>query len=73
MTQQDYLLVAFLGTVAGLVGSTGIAAMRTYDSRVDAITAASTRALLGERVNGLVNAIVMDSQGNRVKECVTTG
>jgi methyl-accepting chemotaxis protein len=63
ISTKIYLLVAFLGTVAGLVGSTGIAVMRTYDSRVDAITAASTRALLGERVNGLVNAIVMDSRG----------
>jgi methyl-accepting chemotaxis protein len=46
ISTKIYLLVAFLGTVAGLVGSVGIVAMRTYDSQVDAITAASTRALL---------------------------
>ncbi len=63
ISTKIYLLVAFLGTVAGLVGSAGIVAMRTYDSQVNAITTASTRALLGERVNGLVNAIVMDSRG----------
>jgi methyl-accepting chemotaxis protein len=63
ISTKIYLLVGFLGVVAGLVGSTGIAAMRTFDSQVDAITAASTRALLGERVNGIVNAIVMDSRG----------
>ena len=63
ISTKIYLLVGFLGIVAGLVGSAGIVAMRTYDSQVDAITAASTRALLGERVNGLVNAIVMDSRG----------
>jgi methyl-accepting chemotaxis protein len=62
ISTKIYLLVGFLGVVAGLVGSTGIAAMRTFDSQVDAITAASTRALLGERVNGIVNAIVMDSR-----------
>ena len=37
--------------------------MRTYDTQVEAITAASTRALLGEKMNGLVNAIIMDSRG----------
>ena len=63
ISTKIYLLVGFLGIVAGLVGSAGIIAMRTYDTQVDAITAASTRALLGERINGLVNAIVMDSRG----------
>jgi methyl-accepting chemotaxis protein len=63
ISTKIYLLVGFLGVVAGLVGSVGIIAMRTYDSQVDAMTAASTRALLGERINGLVNAVVMDSRG----------
>jgi methyl-accepting chemotaxis protein len=63
ISTKIYLLVGFLGIVAGLVGAAGITAMRTYDTQVEAITAASTRALLGEKMNGLVNAIVMDSRG----------
>src|SRR4051812_16266695 len=63
ISTKIYLLVGLLGVVAGLVGSAGIVAMRTYDIQVEAMTAASSRALLGERVNGLVNAIVMDSRG----------
>ena len=63
ISTKIYLLVGFLGIVAVLVGSAGIFAMRTYDARVEAITAASTRALLLERVNGIVNAVVMDSRG----------
>jgi methyl-accepting chemotaxis protein len=63
ISTKIYLLVGFLGVVAGLIGTAGIIVMRTYDSQVEAMTAASTRALLGERVNGIVNAIVMDSRG----------
>jgi len=63
ISTKIYLLVGLLGVVAGLLGSAGIVAMRTYDTQVEAMTAASSRALLGERVNGLVNAIVMDSRG----------
>src|SRR3954451_17459939 len=44
ISTKIYLLVGFLSVVAGLVGSVGIIAMRTYDSQVDAMTAASTRA-----------------------------
>ena len=63
ISTKIYLLVGFLGIVAGLVGSVGITAMHTYDTQVEAMTAASTRALLGEKINGIVNAIVMDSRG----------
>jgi methyl-accepting chemotaxis protein len=63
ISTKIYLLVGFLGIVAGLIGTASIIAMRTYDAQVTAITAASTRALLGERINGAVNAIVMDSRG----------
>src|SRR3954447_15943655 len=60
ISTKIYLLVGFLGIVAGLIGTASIIAMRTYDAQVTAITAASTRALLGERINGAVNAIVME-------------
>jgi methyl-accepting chemotaxis protein len=63
ISTKIYLLVGFLGIVAGLVGAVGITAMRTYNTQVEVMTAASTRALVGEKMNGLVNAIVMDSRG----------
>lgn len=63
ISTKIYFLVGFLGLIAALIGTVGVVTLRTYDSQVDAITAASTRALLAERVNGLVNAVVMDSRG----------
>ena len=44
ISTKIYLLVGFLGIIAGLVGTAGITAMRTYDTHVEAMTAASTRA-----------------------------
>ncbi|EWY36478.1 chemotaxis sensory transducer [Skermanella stibiiresistens SB22] len=63
ISTKIYALVGFLGLVAALIGTAGVMTMRTYDSEVETMTAASARALLGERVNGLVNAVVMDSRG----------
>jgi methyl-accepting chemotaxis protein len=58
-----YLVVGLLSLVAAVTGWLGIDAMRTYNAQVDVISRASTRAVLGERVNGLVLAVVMDSRG----------
>ncbi|WP_158043465.1 methyl-accepting chemotaxis protein [Skermanella pratensis] len=63
ISTKIYFLVGFLGLIAALIGAVGVVTLRTYEAQVDTITAASTRALLGERVNGLVNAVVMDSRG----------
>jgi len=58
-----YVVVALLSAVAAVVGWMGIDAMRTYDAQVEIITRASKRAVLGERVNGMILAVVMDSRG----------
>ena len=63
ISTKIYLLVGFLGLIAALIGTVGVVTLRTYDAQMDVITTASTRALLGERVNGLVNSVVMDSRG----------
>jgi len=56
-------VVGMLALVAAVIGWIGVDAMRTYDAKVDEITRASQRAVLGERVNGLVLSVVMDSRG----------
>ncbi|HYM31639.1 MAG TPA: methyl-accepting chemotaxis protein [Candidatus Cybelea sp.] len=58
-----YGVVALLVFFISVVGWMGFDAMRTYDAQVQAISAASQRAVVGERVNGLVLAVVMDSRG----------
>ncbi len=58
-----YAIVGFLALVATAIAAFGIDAMRTYDAKVEQITHASQRALLGERINALVLAVVMDSRG----------
>jgi methyl-accepting chemotaxis protein len=58
-----YAVVGLLALVAAVIGWMGIGAMRVYSAQVDVISRASTRAVLGERVNGLVLAVVMDSRG----------
>ena len=58
-----YAVVGLLALVAAVIGWMGIEAMRVYSAQVDVISRASTRAVLGERVNGLVLAVVMDSRG----------
>jgi methyl-accepting chemotaxis protein len=58
-----YVVVGLLAVVAAGIGWMGIDAMRTYDAQVGAISRASQRAVLGERVNGLILSVVMDSRG----------
>ncbi len=58
-----YAVVGLLSVVAAIIGWMGIDAMRTYDAKVQIITRASQRAVLGERVNSLILAVVMDSRG----------
>jgi methyl-accepting chemotaxis protein len=58
-----YIVVGLLAAAVIVVGGIGIDAMRTYNRKVDEIQAASQRAVAGERVNGLINAVVMDSRG----------
>lgn len=58
-----YLVVALLALLTALIGVLGIDAMHTYNDKVYAIDRASARAIVGERVNGLIYAVVMDSRG----------
>ncbi|MBV8538721.1 MAG: methyl-accepting chemotaxis protein, partial [Alphaproteobacteria bacterium] len=58
-----YAVIGLLALVAVAMGWTGIDAMRTYEAKVEQMGQASTRAVLGERANGLVLAVVMDSRG----------
>jgi methyl-accepting chemotaxis protein len=58
-----YGVVGFLAVVAGVIGWLGIDAMQRYEAQVDEMQRASHRAVLGERVNGLINSVVMDSRG----------
>ncbi|WP_431854383.1 methyl-accepting chemotaxis protein [Azospirillum sp.] len=57
------VVVTALALIAVAIATLGVQAMRTYDGYVDEITNASARALDGERMNGLVLAVVMDSRG----------
>ncbi|GEO81232.1 methyl-accepting chemotaxis protein [Pararhodospirillum oryzae] len=57
------LLVGLVALVAAGIGGIGIYASMTYAHYSKEITEASARALVGERVNGLVLAVVMDSRG----------
>ena len=59
-----------LGIVVGVLGITALAiafiganALQVYRDHVSNIDAAADRAIQGEKLNGLINAIVMDSRG----------
>jgi methyl-accepting chemotaxis protein len=58
-----YCVVGFLACVAAAVAALGIDTLRTYTAKVSEMELASGRAVVGERVNGLINAVVMDSRG----------
>ena len=58
-----YLAISILGLVALVVGVLGIATLRAYKQVVDEMEQVSQSAVLGERVNGLILAVVMDSRG----------
>ena len=58
-----FAVTALLAVTAALVGWSGIHIARVYSEKVGVMQAASARAILGEQVNGLINAVVMDSRG----------
>jgi methyl-accepting chemotaxis protein len=58
-----FSIVVMLSLVAAAIAAMGIDAMRTYDAQVEQITRASQRAVVGERVNGAILSVVMDSRG----------
>ena len=58
-----YLIVGLLAVIAAAIGYLGADAMRNYTEKVRLIDRASSREFIGERVNGLIYAVVMDSRG----------
>ncbi|MGR0184014.1 methyl-accepting chemotaxis protein [Azospirillum aestuarii] len=58
-----YLLVGLQAAVAAVTGLMGLAAMQDLAGKSEAIERASDRQVLGEQLNGLVLAVVMDSRG----------
>ncbi|MGE5516226.1 MAG: bacteriohemerythrin [Bacteroidota bacterium] len=58
-----YATVAAFIVVALAVGMFGLQTLRSYNQVTEDIANAADRAILGERVNGLVLAVVMDSRG----------
>jgi methyl-accepting chemotaxis protein len=58
-----FAAVGLVGLAAIAMAVVGIRSMATYHTHVMAMEAASQRAVIGEKVNGLINAVVMDSRG----------
>src|SRR5471030_2143508 len=60
---RSLFAVALLACCAASIGWIGYDAMRTYSTKLAESNNAAVRALIGERVNALINAGVMDSRG----------
>jgi methyl-accepting chemotaxis protein len=58
-----YLTSAILVFVAIVIGGWGIQSLNSYNRIVDEMHDTAHRAVLAERVNGLILAVVMDSRG----------
>jgi methyl-accepting chemotaxis protein len=58
-----FAVMGLLALTAAAVGWSGIHVAQIYGAEVSAMQLASERAIIGEQVNGLINAVVMDSRG----------
>ena len=58
-----YAIVGFLCAIALTIGAVAVDSIRAYTRQVEAMEAASQRAVLGERVNGHILSVVMDWRG----------
>jgi methyl-accepting chemotaxis protein len=56
-------VVVLLSLVAAVLGYVAINGFEEYNRRVQEIDRASGRAIIGERINGLIYQVVMDSRG----------
>lgn len=56
-------VLALLGLTACIAGGAVVHVLQIYSNTVTAMQRASERAIIGEQVNGLINAVVMDSRG----------
>jgi len=57
------IVASFMALVSLGIALFAISTMRTYNEYSDALVGASQRAISAEKVNGLINAVVMDSRG----------
>jgi methyl-accepting chemotaxis protein len=58
-----YSIVVLLSAFTAAVGIVAITGFQTYNAKVREIDRASTRAVISERVNSMIYAVVMDSRG----------
>ena len=58
-----YAVVGLLAAAGALSAAVGLYGLQQYDLQVGQMRNASERAMKGETINGLINAVVMDSRG----------
>ncbi|HEY0421970.1 MAG TPA: HAMP domain-containing protein, partial [Rhodopila sp.] len=63
LATRIFIVMGLLALTSVMVGWSGLHTARIYSEKVAAMQAASARAIIGEQVNGLINAVVMDSRG----------
>ena len=63
ISSQIFASVALLGLAAAITIVMGVQTLGRYAEMTDEMQAASARMLMAERMNGLVNAVVMDTRG----------
>jgi methyl-accepting chemotaxis protein len=56
-------VVGLLAVAAAAIAGAGVHAIHVYSAHVEEMRLASERAIAGERLNGLVNTVVIDSRG----------
>ena len=56
-------IMGLLALTAGTVGWSSIQTARLYNAKIVVMQRASERAVTGEQINALINAVVMDSRG----------
>ncbi|PTM40844.1 methyl-accepting chemotaxis protein [Bosea sp. 124] len=63
ISSQIFASVALLALAAAITIVIGVQTLSRYAAMTDEMQAASLRMLMAERMNGLVNAVVMDTRG----------
>jgi len=58
-----YFIVILAALLAGTMTFLGIDALRTYNAKLAQIEKETRQAVIAEQVNGLINAVVMESRG----------
>ena len=58
-----FAIMGVLALTAAGVGWSGVHVASVYNAKVSAMRRASERAMIGDQIDGLINAVVMDSRG----------